>query len=66
MATDAHATSTADLPPSGPVYKVYKRRFWGLAQLVLLNIMVSWDVRFFRCGPQPRNLYRPRADPRSG
>jgi hypothetical protein len=29
---------------SRPVYKVYKRRFWGLAQLVLLNIVVSWDV----------------------
>lgn len=27
-----------------PVYRVYKRRFWGLAQLVLLNIVVSWDV----------------------
>ncbi|CAG8924541.1 unnamed protein product [Penicillium salamii] len=26
-----------------PVYRVYKRRFWGLAQLVLLNIVVSWD-----------------------
>ncbi|KAJ5107949.1 Major facilitator superfamily domain general substrate transporter [Penicillium angulare] len=26
-----------------PSYKVYKRRFWGLAQLVLLNIVVSWD-----------------------
>ncbi|GES61696.1 cell surface receptor/MFS transporter [Aspergillus terreus] len=26
-----------------PLYKVYKRRFWGLAQLVLLNIVVSWD-----------------------
>ncbi|BDD58394.1 hypothetical protein MAP00_003676 [Monascus purpureus] len=24
-------------------YRVYKRRFWGLAQLVLLNIIVSWD-----------------------
>lgn len=24
-------------------YKVYKRRFFGLAQLVLLNIVVSWD-----------------------
>lgn len=30
---------------SRPIYKVYKRRFWGLAQLVLLNIVVSWDVR---------------------
>ncbi|KAJ5505821.1 Major facilitator superfamily domain general substrate transporter [Penicillium expansum] len=28
---------------SRPIYKVYKRRFWGLAQLVLLNIVVSWD-----------------------
>ncbi|OAX83517.1 hypothetical protein ACJ72_02111 [Emergomyces africanus] len=26
-----------------PVFKVYKRRFFGLAQLVLLNIIVSWD-----------------------
>ncbi|KAJ5089562.1 hypothetical protein N7532_008246 [Penicillium argentinense] len=26
-----------------PQYRVYKRRFWGLAQLVLLNIVVSWD-----------------------
>ncbi|KAI1919476.1 hypothetical protein LOZ66_003918 [Ophidiomyces ophidiicola] len=24
-------------------YKVYKRRFFGLGQLVLLNIVVSWD-----------------------
>ena len=30
----------------GPVveYKVYKRRWFGLAQLILLNIIVSWDV----------------------
>ncbi|KAE8132340.1 major facilitator superfamily domain-containing protein [Aspergillus pseudotamarii] len=41
---DAHHTSNqSDFPPSGPGYKVYKRRFWGLAQLVLLNIVVSWD-----------------------
>ncbi|KAL2852387.1 major facilitator superfamily domain-containing protein [Aspergillus pseudoustus] len=38
-----HGTSATELPPSGPGYKVYKRRFWGLAQLVLLNIVVSWD-----------------------
>jgi hypothetical protein len=25
-------------------YKVYKRRWFGLLQLVLLNIVVSWDV----------------------
>ncbi|KAL4808342.1 major facilitator superfamily domain-containing protein [Aspergillus unguis] len=42
MASQAHA-SGVELPPSGHVYKVYKRRFWGLAQLVLLNIIVSWD-----------------------
>ena len=30
------ATSTVE-------YKVYKRRFFGLAQLCLLNIVVSWD-----------------------
>ncbi|EXJ54269.1 hypothetical protein A1O7_09607 [Cladophialophora yegresii CBS 114405] len=28
---------------SGIEYKVYKRRFFGLAQLCLLNIVVSWD-----------------------
>jgi hypothetical protein len=28
------------------VYKVYKRRFFGLFQLVLLNIIVSWNVRY--------------------
>jgi len=27
-------------------YKVYKRRWFGLVQLVLLNIIVSWDVSF--------------------
>ena len=25
-------------------YKVYKRRWFGLLQLALLNIIVSWDV----------------------
>jgi hypothetical protein len=25
-------------------YRVYKRRWFGLLQLVLLNIIVSWDV----------------------
>ena len=35
------------LAPTGesPIeYKVYKRRWFGLMQLVLLNIVVSWDV----------------------
>lgn len=26
------------------VYRTYKRRWFGLLQLVLLNIIVSWDV----------------------
>lgn len=25
-------------------FKVYRRRWFGLAQLVLLNVVVSWDV----------------------
>lgn len=25
-----------------PTYRVYKRRFFGLAQLILLNVVVSW------------------------
>lgn len=29
--------------PDQQQYRVYKRRFLGLAQLVLLNIIVSWD-----------------------
>ena len=29
------------------VYKVYKRRWFGLLQLTLLNIVASWDVSFF-------------------
>ncbi|KAL2819459.1 major facilitator superfamily domain-containing protein [Aspergillus granulosus] len=36
-------TTAIELPPSGPGYRVYKRRFWGLAQLVVLNVVVSWD-----------------------
>lgn len=27
-------------------YKVYKRRWFGLLQLTLLNIIVSWDVSY--------------------
>ncbi|KAF2104371.1 MFS general substrate transporter [Rhizodiscina lignyota] len=28
---------------SGQEYRVYRRRFFGLTQLILLNIIVSWD-----------------------
>ena len=37
--------SPIDEPVDEPVdYKVYKMRWFGLMQLVLLNIVVSWDV----------------------
>lgn len=32
---------------AGGEYKVYKRRWFGLVQLTLLNIIVSWDVSGF-------------------
>ncbi|KAK5174180.1 uncharacterized protein LTR77_001260 [Saxophila tyrrhenica] len=35
---DNHISRDANCP-----YRTYKRRFFGLAQLVLLNIIVSWD-----------------------
>lgn len=35
------------------VYRVYKRRWFGLIQLVLLNIVVSWDVSTSK----PKTLY---------
>jgi len=41
----------------GPVaqieYKVYKRRWFGLLQLILLNIIVSWDVCISVEGSEP-------------
>lgn len=42
-----HETNPAAGP--APVYRVYKRRFFGLFQLVLLNIIVSWDVCGLPC-----------------
>jgi hypothetical protein len=32
---------------AGAQYRVYKRRWFGLVQLTLLNIVVSWDVSVF-------------------
>lgn len=38
-------SSSRDFSGQDPIqYRVYKRRFIGLFQLVLLNIIVSWDV----------------------
>lgn len=34
---------------AGVVYRTYKRRWFGLVQLTLLNIMVSWDVSIVYC-----------------
>ena len=30
------------------IYKTYKRRFFGLVELILLNLVVSWGV-WLRC-----------------
>ena len=38
-----HDGNNGDPPEEHPVYRVYKSRYFGLAQLVLLNIIVSWD-----------------------
>lgn len=38
-----HSLSRMTTEDATSAYKVYKRRFFGLAQLVLLNIVVSWD-----------------------
>ncbi|KAI4101624.1 MAG: hypothetical protein L6R37_004857 [Teloschistes peruensis] len=38
---DARDSSGGDQAPT--VYRVYKRRWFGLLQLVLMNIIVSWD-----------------------
>ncbi|KAF2754704.1 MFS general substrate transporter [Pseudovirgaria hyperparasitica] len=40
---DREATLDPILPAPAVGYRVYKRRWFGLIQLVLLNIVVSWD-----------------------
>lgn len=48
-----HHTEEARLATNLPAqYRVYKRRWFGLFQLVLLNIIVSWDVRILTHPPQ--------------
>ena len=41
--------------PEEMEYKVYRRRWFGLVQLTLLNIIVSWDVS----GTVPHRTGRP-------
>ena len=38
-------------------FKVYKRRWWGLLQLALLNIVVSWDVSLLRTFPRLSTMH---------
>lgn len=42
--TDVDEGTTASVAAAERVYKVYKRRWFGLVQLTLLNIIASWDV----------------------
>ena len=42
-------TAEESVVNGGVEYKVYKRRWFGLVQLVLLNIVVSWDVSIQPC-----------------
>jgi hypothetical protein len=42
-------TANGDAAHGATTYKVYKRRWFGLFQLALLNIIVSWDVSNCLC-----------------
>jgi hypothetical protein len=55
----AGTTDPAAAIEGGAEYKVYKRRWFGLLQLALLNIIVSWDVSTLPCISGQR-LERPR------
>ena len=43
-APDADQNASTAGNPGAIEYRVYKRRWFGLVQLALLNIIVSWDV----------------------
>jgi hypothetical protein len=45
-------------------FKVYKRRWFGLAQLVLLNVVVSWDVSILSL--LPSSFAEPHVSGRAG
>ncbi|KAI0878708.1 major facilitator superfamily domain-containing protein [Hypoxylon argillaceum] len=47
---------------AGVVYKVYKRRWFGLVQLTLLNIIVSWDWLTFSPVSQYAAAYYGRSE----
>lgn len=54
-------TGTGD-EGDGVVYKVYKRRWFGLVQLTLLNIVVSWDWLTFSPVSQYAAAYYNRSE----
>ncbi|EEP80429.1 conserved hypothetical protein [Uncinocarpus reesii 1704] len=56
-APDRSTTSGASFVHDEGGYKVYKRRFFGLAQLVLLNIVVSWDWLTFSAVSKTSSQY---------
>ena len=41
---DGASNPSSSSAGSVPVYRTYKRRWFGVAQIVLMNIIVSWDV----------------------
>ena len=48
MIHDDEASHSFQIAQSHPEqYRLYKKRFFGLAQLVLLNIIISWDWRMY-------------------
>ncbi|ESZ99379.1 hypothetical protein SBOR_0249 [Sclerotinia borealis F-4128] len=51
--TDPNGIATS----SGEHFKVYKRRWFGLVQLVLLNIIVSWDWLTFSASSTTASQY---------
>lgn len=44
---ESRPSGEADEDGTFHFYKVYKRRWFGLVELTLLNIVVSWDVSVF-------------------
>ena len=56
--TEDELETTAIHPEDTVQYRVYKIRWFGLAQLVLLNIVVSWDVssKYYPLHPARREI----------
>ncbi|KAI3321251.1 MFS general substrate transporter [Xylariaceae sp. AK1471] len=59
---DARETTGEGGEGDGMVYKVYKRRWFGLVQLTLLNIVVSWDWLTFSPVSQNAAIYYGRSE----